>query len=230
MATGKIDEHKETLEILNQRLELADPEELLVTQKVEAARLAVKEAKGHLFWLQSPLHPRNLLQWARTRGPRMLLVLVVAGVLLLLLRLTVRRATRLVVRKGLDAHTKGTNRADTLAFSFRSALSVIVLIGGFLLVLQEAGLDIKTVLGGAAILGVAIAFGAQNLMRDYFTGFLILLEDQYELGDLITIGAMLTAGTVVPEIDKEYELETTLEALHYLAEGHAQGKVVIAMG
>jgi small-conductance mechanosensitive channel len=54
--------------------------------------------------------------------------------------------------------------------------------------LQEAGINVKTVLGGAAIFGVAIAFGAQNLMRDYFNGFMILLEDQYELNDLLTIG------------------------------------------
>jgi len=63
----------------------------------------------------------------------------------------------------------------------------VILIAGVLLVFQEAGLDVKTVLGGAAILGFAFAFGAQNLMRDYFTGFMILLEDQYELGDLVTI-------------------------------------------
>ena len=56
-----------------------------------------------------------------------------------------------------------------------------------LLIFEEAGVDIKTVLGGAAILGVAIAFGAQNLMRDYFNGFIILLEDQYELNDLVQI-------------------------------------------
>jgi small-conductance mechanosensitive channel len=65
---------------------------------------------------------------------------------------------------------------------------------GVLLVLQEAGVDIKTVLGGAAIIGVAIAFGAQDLMKDYFSGFLILLEDQYQLGDLVTISGV--TGTV----------------------------------
>ncbi len=221
LTTANIEEHTASLAFLNNRLDLADPEELLVTQKVEAARLAVKEAKDQLFWLQSPLHPRNLLQWARTRGPRMLLVLVVAGVLLLLLRLTVRRATRLVVRKGRDAHTKGTNRADTLAFSFRSAFSVIVLIGGFLLVLQEAGLDIKTVLGGAAILGVAIAFGAQNLMRDYFTGFLILLEDQYVLGDLITIGSV--TGTV-ESVNMRITVLRDLEGrVHFIPNGEIKG-------
>jgi small conductance mechanosensitive channel len=61
-------------------------------------------------------------------------------------------------------------------------------------VLQEAGVDITTVLGGAAIIGVAIAFGAQDLMKDYFSGFLILAEDQYQLGDLITIRGI--TGTV----------------------------------
>ncbi len=87
-----------------------------------------------------------------------------------------------------------TNRADTLALSFTSAATVIILVGAVLLVLQEAGVDIKTVLGGAAILGVAVAFGAQNMMRDYFSGFMILLEDQFELGDLITISGI--TGTV----------------------------------
>ena len=75
-------------------------------------------------------------------------------------------------------------------FRFRSASTVLITVISFLLVLQEAGLDVKTVLGGAAILGVAIAFGAQNLMRDYFTGFLILLEDQFEIGDLKTTHAL----------------------------------------
>ena len=44
--------------------------------------------------------------------------------------------------------------------------------------------------GEPPVLGVAVAFGAQNLMRDYFTGFLILLENQFELGDLVTIAGV----------------------------------------
>jgi hypothetical protein len=71
---------------------------------------------------------------------------------------------------------------------------VLITVFAVLLVLQEAGVDIKTVLGGAAIIGVAIAFGAQDLMKDYFSGFLILLEDQYQLGDLVTISGI--TGTV----------------------------------
>jgi len=76
---------------------------------------------------------------------------------------------------------------DTLALSFGSAATMIIAIIAILLVFEAAGVDITTILGGAAILGVAIAFGAQNLMRDYFNGFIILIEDQYELNDLVTI-------------------------------------------
>jgi small conductance mechanosensitive channel len=114
---------------------------------------------------------------------------------LVFVHLSARRVARAVVRsrRGND-RSQGTGRADTLAFSFRSASRVLIVVFAVLLVLQEAGVDIKTVLGGAAIIGVAIAFGAQDLMKDYFSGFLILLEDQYQLGDLVTIRGI--TGTV----------------------------------
>ncbi len=190
----EVDRRGDYLKSLNERQEEIARVELLVTRIVEEAREKVETAKQQLYWLQSPLHPRNLLQWLRIRGPRILLVILVCGGLLLILRFTARRTARLLVHGTRSERARGSNRADTLAFSFRSAANVLILVGGILLVFQEAGLDIKTVLGGAAILGVAIAFGAQNLMRDYFTGFLILMEDQYELGDLISIGAI--TGTV----------------------------------
>ncbi|MEJ2086652.1 MAG: mechanosensitive ion channel family protein, partial [Acidobacteriota bacterium] len=113
-----------------------------------------------------------------------------ALVLLLLVRLSMGTLAHSVVRSGRGSRQSDSNRADTLALSFRSALTVVIVAGATFLVLQEAGVDVKTVLGGAAILGVAFAFGAQNLMRDYFSGFMILIEDQFELGDLVTIGGI----------------------------------------
>ena len=130
----------------------------------------------------------NIGRWAVDRGPRVLAVLLLAGALLGLIRLSLRRVARALVRSSRKARSSSINRADTLALSFQSVATTLILMACVLLVLQEAGLDVKTVLGGAAILGVAVAFGAQNLMRDYFTGFMMLLEDQYELGDLVTIG------------------------------------------
>ncbi len=186
----EIDQRRDYLDSLRERLENLHEEQILIQQEAEARRLDAAEARKKSIWLESPLHPTNLWRWASTRGPRMLLVVVVAWILLALVRWSARRVARTVVRSPGKERSRGANRADTLALSFRSALSLFIMVAAVLLVFQEAGVDIKTVLGGAAILGVALAFGAQNLMRDYFTGFMILLEDQYELGDLITVGAI----------------------------------------
>ncbi len=179
---------------LVERLAHLDESELSVTAEVDAKQEAAAEARRRAMWLESPIHPRNIQHWAKERGPRILLVLLAAFLLLTFVRLSARRIARTLVRRRRGSRATGTGRADTLAFSFRAVSRVLIVVLAVLLVLQEAGVDLKTVLGGAAILGVAIAFGAQDLMRDYFSGFLILAEDQYQLGDLITIGTV--TGTV----------------------------------
>ena len=185
---NRVDERREYLASLVQRLEAQKSEEGLVMEQLEERRREVKKAQERLYWLESPIHPANVSRWFRDRGPRILFVIVVAAVLLFLLKVSARTVARLTVRKRRGDRAPTVRRADTLALSFRSAASLLIVVGGTILVLQEAGIDVKTVLGGAAILGLALAFGAQNLMRDYFTGFMILLEDQYELGDLVSIG------------------------------------------
>ena len=179
---------------LRERLVHATSERDRVTAFAERKRQEAEAARKWLVWLESPLYPGNLARWAVERGPRVLAVLLLAGLVLLVLRVSLRRIARALVTKSRKVRSSAVNRADTLALSFQSLATTLILAACVLLVLQEAGLDVKTVLGGAAILGVAIAFGAQNLMRDYFTGFMMLLEDQYELGDLVTIASI--TGTV----------------------------------
>ncbi len=179
---------------LQKRLTYAVGEQERVTDYAAQKRAEAESARKWLVWLESPLYPGNLARWAIERGPRVLAVLLLAGLVLLLLRVSLRRIARTLVRHSRKARSSAVNRADTLALSFQSLATTLILAACVLLVMQEAGLDVKTVLGGAAILGVAVAFGAQNLMRDYFTGFMMLLEDQYELGDLVTIGDI--TGTV----------------------------------
>jgi small conductance mechanosensitive channel len=82
------------------------------------------------------------------------------------------------------------DRARTLVGVFYNAASVAIFLGGGLMVLQEAGIPIGPLLGGAAVFGLAVAFGAQNLIRDYFYGFVILLENQYKLNDVVKIGEL----------------------------------------
>jgi len=182
------------IESLHQRHTRLDEEQLSVTAEVDEQEQEAEKARRRIFWLESPIHPQNVAQWAKDRGPRMLMVIVAALFLLLFVRFSARGISRALVGRRRGARSVGTGRADTLAFSFQSAFRVIVVAITVMLVLQEAGVDIATVLGGAAILGVALAFGAQDMMKDYFSGFLILLEDQYQLGDLITVSGI--TGTV----------------------------------
>ena len=193
-AEQQIEKRTVNLKNAEEHLNQLEKDQELLAKEALKKREEAEAAQKHVIWLQSPLHPRNLMTWGYTRGPRVLLVLITMVLLLYLNNFTSKKVSRVMARKSARKGEMSQNRADTLALSYRGAARVVIIFGGTLLALQEAGLDIKTVLGGAAILGVAIAFGAQNLMRDYFNGFMILLEDQYELNDVVTIND--TTGTV----------------------------------
>jgi len=191
---GEIGERTVYLDSLNEGLARLAGEELAVTRNAKDARKSLDQVRARLNRLESPLHPQNLAHWARERGPRILMVLVTVAMLLAFVRFGIRSLVRLLLVRENRGADSGSDRADTLAFSFRSAMTFLIVVVGVFILLEEAGVDVKTVLGGAAIIGLAIAFGAQNLMRDYFSGFVILLEKQFELGDLVTIADI--TGTV----------------------------------
>jgi small conductance mechanosensitive channel len=85
-------------------------------------------------------------------------------------------------------------RAETIGSVLRSILSFLVFTIAFVMVLDALGLDIAPVLTGAGIAGVAVGFGAQNLVKDFLSGMFMILEDQYGVGDWIDAG--MAAGTV----------------------------------
>ncbi len=86
-------------------------------------------------------------------------------------------------------------RASTLGQVLATLVRVVVWSMAALLILGVVGLNLAPLLAGAGIAGVAIGFGAQTLVRDVLTGFFILSEDQYGVGDVVTIGTAPT-GTV----------------------------------
>jgi small conductance mechanosensitive channel len=85
-------------------------------------------------------------------------------------------------------------RAETMGSVLRSISSIIILGAAALTVLGYIGLDLAPFLASASIVGVAVAFGAQNLVKDFLTGMFMLLEDQYGVGDVIDVGS--AKGTV----------------------------------
>lgn len=149
----------------------------------------VSGAEGEVLRLQNPFSLHNTLQWALDHLPKI-------GFILLAM-LTIRWVTKVggkrVISVMVMQSSRGTlqereDRARTLVSVFRNALSILVTIGGVLMICDELGVAIAPLMGGAAIFGLAVAFGAQNLIRDYFYGFVILIENQYKLNDVLRIG------------------------------------------
>lgn len=78
-------------------------------------------------------------------------------------------------------------RIETLARVFRNAAAVIVVLVAGMLILGELGISVAPILATAGVAGVAIGFGAQSLIKDYFNGFFILLDDQIREGDVVEV-------------------------------------------
>ncbi|MHA0285663.1 mechanosensitive ion channel family protein [Mycobacterium sp. C3-094] len=79
-------------------------------------------------------------------------------------------------------------RAQTIASVLKSSVSIVLLIWVVLGVLNVLGVNIAPFIASAGVVGLAIGFGAQNLVRDFVTGVFMLLEDQYGVGDTVDLG------------------------------------------
>ena len=95
-----------------------------------------------------------------------------------------------------DEFNRRSVRVQTLKGVTDSTLKVIIVVVSAIAILQTLGVNATSLLAGVSILGVAVGFGAQSLVRDVFTGFFILLEDQYGVGDVITVNTGQLSGTV----------------------------------
>ncbi len=78
-------------------------------------------------------------------------------------------------------------RADTIASVLRSAVSLLIFITAFLLALQVFGVNLAPFVAGTSLVGVAVGFGAQNVVQDFLSGIFMMLEDQYGVGDVIDV-------------------------------------------
>jgi small conductance mechanosensitive channel len=130
---------------------------------------------------------RTLATWAFTSGLKIILIAALAFILARFVTLLVKRFEHEVnVGTGLDALERA-KRARTLGSLIRNVSAAV--IGGIavLMVLRELRIDIAPVLAGAGILGLAVGFGAQTLVRDIISGFFLILEDQVRVGDVAAI-------------------------------------------
>ncbi|QBP42911.1 mechanosensitive ion channel family protein [Paenisporosarcina antarctica] len=103
------------------------------------------------------------------------------------------KVCKLLIRKGFEVRMKAPlryseRRQNTLLKLLENVLAYVVYFAAILAVLSTLGIEVAGLLAGAGVLGLAIGFGAQNLVRDVLTGFFIIFEDQFSVGDYVRIG------------------------------------------
>jgi small conductance mechanosensitive channel len=143
------------------------------------------------------------------------IILVIAWVMLSLSRRLIS-----ILRIQLQKHTDNPeqlNRLNTLGRVFRYAIAVIITLITGMLLLSEFGISIAPILASAGIAGLAIGFGAQSLVRDYFTGLFLLLENQVHQGDVVEVAGK---GGLVEEITLRYiRLRDYDGSVHFIPNG-----------
>jgi small conductance mechanosensitive channel len=102
-------------------------------------------------------------------------------------RLGVLRGLGPLARTGPMDLTRATMRTETVGGVLRSMSTVLIYSIAFILIVGQLGVQIGPLIAGAGIIGVALGFGAQSLVKDFLSGIFILLEDQYGVGDLIDL-------------------------------------------
>ncbi|CAN5884333.1 hypothetical protein BH11PSE13_BH11PSE13_39700 [soil metagenome] len=133
------------------------------------------------------------INWERWSAPalsglRIVLIVAVAWIAISVMQRAVR-VIRLRVEGRLDG-TDSARRAETLARVVRYLIALVISAVAVMLVLAEVGVSLAPILGAAGVVGLAIGFGAQSLVKDYFTGFFILFEDQIRTGDVVNIAGI----------------------------------------
>ena len=147
------------------------------------------------FGVQEPQwDPRLVLNWSLTHGINALAIVLGAFIVTRAASLAINQLQLGLTRRHAATDFEWQRRATTLSGILTSLVSVSVGFVAVLMVLRELSIDVLPILTGAGIAGLAIGFGAQNLVRDIISGFFLILEDQVRIGDLVRINGI--AGLV----------------------------------
>lgn len=143
--------------------------------------------------------------------------------LILLLTALALRAIRQLIPRLRDAIVsrqqtpEDGQRVRTLSRVARYIFTVATSLVSAMLILGELGISVAPILGAAGVVGIAVGFGAQSLVKDYFTGFFLLLENQIRLGDVVDVGGK---SGLVEEITLRYlRLRDYSGNVHYIPNG-----------
>jgi moderate conductance mechanosensitive channel len=116
---------------------------------------------------------------------KIIAIFIIANILIRVGKLAIHNIFKI---RNLSPLNTSERREETLSKLLDSILSYVVYFIAFMMILSVLTIDVKALLAGAGIVGLAVGFGAQNLVKDIISGFFIIFEDQFSVGDHIRIG------------------------------------------
>lgn len=133
---------------------------------------------------------KNITSWLTASGIKVLGILIALIILSQMSKWIVTWLERFVPEKDSLQATEAKKRAQTLGNILRHALLIVIFFIAILMILGELGIQLGPLLATAGIGALAIGFGAQGLVKDVFSGFFIILENQYRIGDAIEVAGV----------------------------------------
>ena len=131
-----------------------------------------------------------IIRWLMSSGLRVILILVGAFIVVRLAGFITRRVENAFEDNDPSTTSEREKQAATLGKVVRNIIRILVWGVAIMMVLKELGIDIGPILAGVGILGLAVGFGAQSLVKDFLSGMFVLVENQYNVGDVIKAGGV----------------------------------------
>ncbi|MBM7618863.1 small conductance mechanosensitive channel [Bacillus tianshenii] len=116
---------------------------------------------------------------------KIIAIIIVAGLVIRIGKAIIRNFVRIRAKGPLQVSVR---RENTLVKLLENVISYVTYFVAFIMILEVVHIDVRALLAGAGIVGLAVGFGAQNLVRDIITGFFIIFEDQFSVGDYVRVG------------------------------------------
>ncbi len=190
-ADGEIRDRAEILEARHAELVALQADQIAALEEAKEKMEEAEAARAELAHLKNPFAPENIWLWIVTHGPKIGATILAAIIMLWIIQVMEHRMVRLLTRHGVAGTPEDReSRARTLVGVLQNLFTIVVVAGALLIVVAESGFNITALLGATAVIGLAVAFGAQNLIRDYFYGFMILMENQYLVNDVVRLGSI----------------------------------------
>ncbi len=160
---------------------------------------------------------KHVASWLATSGIKVLGILIALIILSQMSRWIVKWLERFVPEKDPLQAAETKKRAQTLGNILRHTLLIVLSFTAILMILGELGIQLGPLLATAGIGALAIGFGAQSLVKDMISGFFIILENQYRIGDVIEVGGV--SGLVESVSLRKTVLRDLQGRVHFIPNG-----------